>query len=458
MALDKIGADGIGNNVVALHHCDWYTDATGLDAGALKLPVGTTSERPTVVVGGREDVSFDLHVTNDDTVAGDPGFNQNDPWQWTWEANYNRPTAATNVTDTSSLIFFRGSKYTFKNYTLGHGLYIRHTEKTSAGQANDFAVITTGITGTQGVKKASVGASPGTIIFDIPTDYAYNQVVIQHAQTGMANVITVTDPPTESLGYIRLNTSKLTGADPTTGTVLEYYTGRGWSIVGVDSSSGKIIAHPTGTFDPAEDWNSDSGTYDWNSGTGSEDWGPAQVTAFGAAGDISQNADKALVAHDGSTGGGIPMLRADMSNLPNNLVNTKYSFYRSNNETLTECTTQAASKNNRLSFDNAIEVGVPNIVLSDSNRLFTINKEVSNSYFKFEIKIKPSADCTLQVWKNGSHIANSDYVLDANYHSTVSWIESASFNDNFHFRLYSTGIQSISVTDKDTLLIEFIGS
>ena len=53
MALDKIGAAGIGNNVVALHHCDWYTDASGLDAGALKLPVGTTAERPTVVVGGR---------------------------------------------------------------------------------------------------------------------------------------------------------------------------------------------------------------------------------------------------------------------------------------------------------------------------------------------------------------------------------------------------------------------
>jgi len=458
VALDKIQTSAIGDNVVALHHCDWYTDASGVDAGALKLPVGTTAERPTVVTGGREDTTFDLHVTNDDTVSGDAGFSQNDPWKWTWTANYNRTTAATDVTDTSSLTLFRGSKYTFKNYTLGHGLYIRHTEKTGGGQADDFAAITTGITGTQGVKKASAGASPGTIVFDIPTDYAYNQVVIQHAQTGMANVITVGDPPSESLGYIRLNTSKLSGSDTTTGTVLEYYTGRDWSIVGVDSASGKIIAHPTGTFDPAEDWNSNTGTQDWNTGTGSEDWGPAQVTSFGADGDISQNADKALVAHDGSTGGGIPMLRADMSNISNSLVNTKYSFYRSNNETLTECTSQAASKNNRLSFDNAIEVGVPNIVLSDTNRLFSINKEVTNAYFKFEIKIKPSADCTLQVWKNGAHLANSDYVLDANYHSTVSWIESASFDDNFQFRLYSASTASISVTDKDTLLIEFIGS
>ena len=50
MALDKIQASGIGNNVVALHHCDWYSDATGLDAGGLKLPVGTTAERPIVIL------------------------------------------------------------------------------------------------------------------------------------------------------------------------------------------------------------------------------------------------------------------------------------------------------------------------------------------------------------------------------------------------------------------------
>ena len=457
MALDKIQASGIGNNVVALHHCDWYSDATGLDAGGLKLPVGTTGERPTVVAGGREVVTFDLNVTAN-VPSNDPGFLQNEPWLWTWAANYNRTSAATRVTDTSPLTFFKGSTYTFRNQTVGHGLFLRHTEKTDSNDANNVYALTAaeGITsGTQGSMASAVG-SPSTIVFTIPDNYPYNQVVIQHGQTGMANVIPVTNPPTETLGYIRVNTSRLDGSDATTGTSLEYYTGQGWAGVGGSNVNGNIIAHPTGTL-TTEDWNTDSGSYDWNSLSGTEEWGPgATVTAFGDAGDVSTNSDNALVAHDGSTGGGIPMMKADMSNLGTNLVNTKYSFFRSNNESLTSCTTQGASTA-RLSFDNAIEVGIPNIVLSDSNKVFTINKDVTNAYFKFEIKVKPSADATLQVWKNGTHLTNSDYDLDSSYHSTVSWIEVGNFDDTFEFRLKST-TGSITVTEKDTLLIEFIGS
>ena len=458
MSLDQITSSAIATNVVGLHHCDWYSDATLLDAGGLKLPVGTTTERPTVVAGGREVVTFDLNVTAN-VLSGDSGFLQNEPWLWTWAANYNRTTAATNVTDTSPLTFFKGSTYTFTNQTVGHGLWLRHTEKTDSNDPSNYAALTAaeGITsGTQGSVASAVG-SPSTIVFTIPDNYPYSQVVIQHSQTGMANVITVSNPPTETLGYIRVNTSSLTGSDETTGTSIEYYTGQGWAGIGGSNANGNLIAHPSGTFETAEDWNTDSGTYDWNTASGSEDWGPAIVTAFGAAGDISQNADKALVAHDGSTGGGIPMLRADMSNLGTNLVNTKYNFFRSNAETMTGCNA-TGSATSRLSFDNAIEVGVSNIVLSDSNKIFTINKDVTNSYFKFEIKIKPSVACTLQVWKNGSHLSYSDYDLETGYHATVSWIESASFDDTFEFRLKTASTSSVTNTDKDTLLIEFIGS
>ena len=458
MALDKITSSAIATNVVGLHHCDWYSDATLLDAGGLKLPVGTTTERPTVVAGGREVVTFDLGVTAN-VLSGASGFLQNEPWLWTWAANYNRTTAATNVTDTSPLTFYKGSTYTFRNQAIGHGLFLRHTEKTDASHANNVYALTAaeGITsGTQGSVASSVG-SPSIIVFTIPDNYPYSQVVIQHGQTSMANVITVSNPPAETLGYIRVNTSSLTGSDETTGTSIEYYTGQGWAGIGGSNANGNLIAHPSGTFETAEDWNTDSGTYDWNTATGSEDWGPAIVTAFGAAGDISQNADKALVAHDGSTGGGIPMLRADMSNLGTNLVNTKYNFFRSNAETMTGCNT-TGSNTARLSFDNAIEVGVSNIILSDSNKIFTINKDVTNSYFKFEIKIKPSVASTLQVWKNGSHLSYSDYDLETGYHATVSWIESASFDDTFEFRLKTASTSSVTNTDKDTLLIEFIGS
>ena len=457
MAIDQITASAIANNVIALHHCDWYSDATGLDAGGLKLPVGTTAERPTVVAGGRETVTFDLNVTAN-VPSSDPGFLQNEPWLWSWAANYNRTAAATNVTDTSSLTLFKGSTYTFRNFTVGHGLWLRHTEKTDSNDPNNYAALTAsdGITsGTQGAM-ASDTSTPAVIVFSIPDNYQYSQVVIQHGQTGMANVITVADPPAATLGYIRVNTSRLDGSDETTGTSLEYYTGQGWAGVGGSNVNGNIIAHPTGTL-TTEDWNTDSGSYDWQSATGSEEWGPgAVVVAFGDSGDISTNSDNALVAHDGSTNGGIPMMKADMSNLSTSLVNTRYNFFRSNNESLTNCSTQGANTS-RLSFDNVVEQGVPNILLSDSNKVFTINKDVTNAYFKFELKLKPTDDCTLQVWKNGTHIANSDYDLDASYHATVSWIEATSFNDYYEFRLKSTN-NSISVTEKDTLLIEFVGS
>ena len=457
MALDKITASSIATNVVGLHHCDWYSDANLLDAGGLKLPVGITAERPTVIAGGRETVTFDLNVTAN-VPSSDPGFLQNEPWLWSWAANYNRTAAATNVTDTSSLTLFKGSTYTFRNFTVGHGLWLRHTEKTDSNDPNNYAALTAsdGITsGTQGAM-ASDTSTPSVIVFSIPDNYQYSQVVIQHSQTGMANVITVADPPAATLGYVRVNTSRLDGSDETTGTSLEYYTGQGWASVGGNNPNGDIIAHPTGTL-LTEDWNTDSGSYDWESGTGSEEWGPGSVViAFGDAGDISTNSDNALVAHDGSTNGGIPMMKADMSNLSTSLVNTRYNFFRSNNEALTNCSTQGAPTS-RLSFDNVVEQGVPNILLSDSNKVFTINKDVTNAYFKFELKLKPTDDCTLQVWKNGTHIANSDYDLDASYHATVSWIEATSFNDYYEFRLKSTN-NSISVTEKDTLLIEFIGS
>ena len=453
MAIDQITSASVATNVIGLHHCDWYSDANQTDSGGLKLPVGTTAERPTTVQGGREVVTFDLRVTSN-VPQGDPAFQMNEPWLWSWTGNYNRTNAATNVTDTSTLTFFKGSTYTFRNHTVGHGLWLRHTEKTSSSEPNNFAALTVD-SGTQGAVAADT-STPAVIVYTIPEDYAYNQIVIQHSQTGMANVITVADAPAETLGYVRVNTSRLDGSDETTGTSLEYYTGQGWASVGGTNPNGNIIEHPAGTLE-TEDWETASGSEDFESGTGSEEWGPgAVVIAFGDAGDISTNSDNALVAHDGSTNGGIPMLKADMSNLGTNLVNTKYSFFRSNNESLTDCTVQG-SNNARLSYDNAIEEGIPNIVLSDSNKVFTINKDVTNAYFKFEIKVKPSADATLQVWKNGTHLTNSDYDLDSSYHSTVSWIESASFDDTFEFRLKST-TGSITVTEKDTLLIEFIGS
>ena len=196
MAFTQVSNDGIAPNTVAVEDCNWYSQGALHTTGALKLPRGNTAERPATHTGGRENVTFDLKVTAN-VVSSDPGFLQNEPWLWSWAKNYNRAAAATDVTDTSSITLFKGSRYTFNNHTVGHGLFLRHTEKTDSNAAMDQYALTASdgiVSGTQGTLAPDT-STPSSIVLQIPTDYAYNQVVIQHGQTGMANVITVSDPP-----------------------------------------------------------------------------------------------------------------------------------------------------------------------------------------------------------------------------------------------------------------------
>ena len=455
LAPDAVNSSALADGSVTYQNCDWYSPGVTNSTGALKLPRGTTAERPTVVTGGREVVTFDLTVSAPDLAFGDPGFNMMDPWLWSWSSNYNRVNPGVNV-QAPTITLLRGSTYYFRNFTRGHALWLRsqalsETEY-NAGQLDLYKLTSgQGVTN-NGAKRTNIGDAPVTITFTIPADYPYNQVVIQHSQYGMFDTLTVANPPAETLGYLRLNTQA--GADPTTGVGLEYYTGQGWVTIGA-AQAGEIIEHPTGTLELI-DWNTATGTEDWNALSGTDDFGSAIVSAFGDDGDISVNADYALVTHDGSTQGGIPMLRADMANLSTSLVNTKYNFLRADTQTLTGCAT-TGTPNSRLAFANSIETGVTNILLSDSNKKFTINKNVTNSYFKFDLKLKPSAECNLEVWKNGSKLTYADYTIDPNYHATITWIEPASFGDYFEFRLQSS-TDSITINNTDTLLIEFIGS
>jgi len=453
MAIRQLNTLAIEDGAISLEQCDWYSPNISGETGALKLPRGTTAERPTTVLGGREVATFDLTVSSPNIVQGDPGFVENDPWLWSWEANYNRTSPATNVVGSdstvTSLTLFRGSTYTFRNFTVGHNLWLRHTAKTDSNDPDNVNAVS-GATNNGAIR--TVGSNdPGVVTWTIPLDYTYDRVVIQHKQTGMANTINVADAPAETIGYIRLNTQL--GTDTTTGVGLEYYTGQGWFEIG-GGSEFTIQTHPTGSI-TYDDWQTGTGTEDWQTATGTDDFGGAIVSAFLADGNLSIDSNYAVVAHDGSTGGGIPMLRADMSNLSVDLVNTKYSFFRADAQALADCQI-SGSASSRLAFANSVEAGIPNIVLEDNNKLFRINKDVTNAFFKFELKLKPNQDCTLEVWKNGSKLSYADYVIDSSYHATVSWIESASFDDTFEFRL--AGPATINITNTDTLLIEFVGS
>ena len=461
MAVTQVSGDGIANNTVSIQDCNWYSQDVSGTVGALKLPRGNTSERPTTATGGRENISFDLSVTVN-VESGDPGFLQNEPWLWSWAANYNRTSAATNETDTSSLVLFRGSTYTFNNYAVGHGLYLRHTEKTNAGDADDVFTLSAsdGITGTQGIKSVVGSNAPGVIVWTIPTNYSYNQVVIQHAQTGMANVITVSDPPAETIGYIRMNTD---AGDAVAD--LEVYTGRGWKTLAFSDSSG-AQEQPTGTLSITDNGlltdavatTVDDGLITNVSSPGTRDNGGLLLLAFLSDNLLGVNSNNALFVHDGSTPGGYELMKADQSNLKTGtLINKRFTMYRFGSQTCTGCNI-VGSNGARIDLTNTVEDGIGGFTLEDSNQRIRITKDMTNSYLKFDLKFRPNQNCTLELWKNGSRVTYADYDGMANFHNTFSWMEACSFDDTLEFRIYNSSQQNITLTNNDILIIEFVGS
>ena len=460
MAFTQVSNDGIAPNTVAVEDCNWYSQGALHTTGALKLPRGNTAERPTTHTGGRENVTFDLKVTAN-VVSSDPGFLQNEPWLWSWAKNYNRAAAATDVTDTSSITLFKGSRYTFNNHTVGHGLFLRHTEKTDSNAAIDQYALTASdgiVSGTQGTLAPDT-STPSSIVLQIPTDYAYNQVVIQHGQTGMANVITVSDPPAETLGYIRLNTDV-----GNTFAIPEIYTGTGWKSIAYADSAG-AQEQPAGTLSIVDNGlitasattNVDDGVITDATTTVRQDGGGILLLAFLSDNLLGVDSGNALFVHDGSTPGGYEIMKADQSNLKGNLVNKRFTMYRFGAQTLTACNVNA-SNTARLPMTTTIEDGIGQLTLEDSNRRIQIDKDVTNSYLKFELKFKVNNTCDLQLWKNGSKVSYADYTAEANFHHTFSWMEPVSFGDELEFRLYHASNSSITITDNDMLIVELVGS
>lgn len=464
----KLTNKAIATNTIKLSNCDWYSPGILTDTGGLKLPVGATSERPTVVQGGREVVTFNLTTSQPDLAVGDPGFDMMDPWIWSWESNYNRANAQTSLTVTagqtvSGLTLLRGSTYIFKNYTVGHMLWLKSQALSeaeyNAGQTNLYKLGTSDGVTNNGAKRTVGSTDPGIITWTIPLDYPHNQVVIQHGQYGMDNTVTVSNPPAGTIGYLRLNSD--VGHDPTTKTGVEVYTGTGWKTLPFEDNVQAVKAHPTdsltlednGTLTDAVTTTTDGGAL--TDTPIADDLGALQLLAYLASGKLSIN-NNAIVVHDGSTPGGFPMLRDNQANLSDSLVNKRFTMLRCNSQTTTGTST-SGSLTSRVSFDNSIEAGISGITLSDSYKKITFTKDTT-AFYKIDFKFKPSAACTIELWKNGSKVTYADYDSIPNYHNHFTWMESFTFNDYLEVRTKTSDNSSININTTDILLIEFVGS
>ena len=471
----KLISKAIQVDQISLEHCDWYSQdaAAGLNTGALKIPRGNTSERPATHTGGRENIEINATTSQPDTPSSDPGFLQMDPWIWSWGGNYNRnaltPTTVASGNAVPGLTLLRGSKYRFKNGTVGHNLWLRSAEKTSNSQANNIFALGSGDGVTNnGAIRANASAPAAEVEWVIPSNYSANVVYVQHNQTGMVNTIAIADPPAETIGYIRLNTD--IGHDETTKTGLELYTGTGWKTIPFEDNAGGTKTHPTGTLltdDNGLITASVASTSDNDSVatavSSTEDFGDLIVTAFLNDGDLSMNptgvnALKTLVLHDGATGGGVPMLRADMANAPIKKTNKSVQYFGGTNGTYTGTAT-VGTASSRITFSE-VTAGHDLFTLLDSGKQLKVAQDINNNtWVKFTMDLYyngASHQGYIDFRKNGVRQKFHWLGITANHYSLTRMVQ-VSFNDvlEIHITNGST-IDSIAISDIH-LFAELVG-
>ena len=471
----QLSAKAILPDQISLEHCDWYSDdaPAGHNTGALKLPRGNTSERPTTSTGGRENVELIATTSQPNTLSSDAGFIANDPWIWAWDGNYNRNMlTATTVASGNALPGFtllRGSTYRFRNGTVGHNLWLRSAEKTDNAQANNIFALgaSDGVTN-NGAIRADVSAASTTTTWEIPSNYSGTQVFVQHNQTGMVNTIPIADPPTETLGYIRLNTD--IGHDESTQTGLELYTGTGWKTIPFADNAGGTKTHPTGTLLTDDNGNVATATASTSDNAGvatavssTEDFGELLITAFLPDGDLSATvtgvgATKTLVLHDGATGGGVSMLRADMANAPIQKTNKSIQYLRDGNGVTYQQTNVSGSAASRIAFTEEA-AGHDVFTLEDSGKRLRVSGNInSNTWFKITFDAYTNTSQTaIDFRKNGAQERHRWMTTSSAHHSFTVFIK-MSFNDILEVHANSIGAQTTAYLSDKHMLIELIGS
>ena len=152
----------------------------------------------------RENKNFELTTSRPDATHGDLEFDEEDPWLWSWESDFYRPTGGDNE-ENPIITLKRGSTYKFYNYTYGHRLWLK-TQPLSeaefdAGLVDLYKLGDADGVINNGAKRESVeDEEPVVVTWKVPLDYPHEAVTIQHSQAGMADslkvsgeIITATD-------------------------------------------------------------------------------------------------------------------------------------------------------------------------------------------------------------------------------------------------------------------------
>ena len=164
---------------------------------------------------------FDLTVSQPDAAHMNDNFEQDDPWLWSWDSDFYRPTGGTLEQD-PNITLQRGSTYKFRNFSYGHSLFIKtqalSEEEFLAGNTDLYKLGEDDGVINNGAKRATVeDKTPVTVTWTVPLDYPHDTVVIQHSQYGMEDTLKIAGE------IITNDTSRPTDIDVVGGAFVDSY-------------------------------------------------------------------------------------------------------------------------------------------------------------------------------------------------------------------------------------------
>ena len=191
--------------------------------------------------------------------------------------------------------------------------------------------------------------------------------------------------------------------------------------------------------------------------TGDEDFAELLVTAFLPTGDLSVN-NNTIVLHDGSTGGGIPMLRADMANAPIKKTNKSIQYFRDGNGVTYTQTDVGGSAASRITFIEET-AGHDVFTLEDSGKKLRVTGNInSNTWFKITFDAYTTTNqMAIDFRKNGTTERHRWMTTSSAHHSFTVFIK-MSFDDVLEVHANTIGAQNTAYLSDKHMLIELVGS
>ena len=172
------------------------------------------------------------------------------------------------------------------------------------------------------------------------------------------------------------------------------------------------------------------------------------------------NALKTLVLHDGATGGGVPMLRADMANAPIKKTNKSVQYFRDGNGVTYTQTNIGGSTASRITFIEET-AGHDVFTLEDSGKRLRVSGDINtNTWFKITFDGYTTTNQMYVAFRKNGVTERHRWSTTSSAHHSFTVFLQFSFNDilEVHANTLAGGAQNTAYMSDKHMLIELVGS